>query len=192
MNKYFKLAVAAASVLMTALWLQTASANMSDTKTDPENTLVMETTMGTVIIELLPDVAPEHANRLKTLAREGFYDGIKFHRVIPGFMAQTGDPLTKTEESFRWGTGGSELPNLKQEFSDVPFERGTVGMARSQHPDSANSQFFINFKATPFLDGQYTVFGRVVEGMKIVDRLATGEPPSSPDEIVSMRVQADL
>lgn len=160
--------------------------------TDPENTLVMETTIGTVVIELLPEVAPQHVERLKSLAREGFYDGIKFHRVIPGFMAQTGDPNSKEDNPRIWGMGGSDLPDLPAEFNETPFERGTVGMARSSNPNSANSQFFICFRSTPHLNGQYTVFGQVVEGMKFVDRIAEGEPPRNPDEIVSMRVLADI
>jgi len=150
---------------------------------DPENTLYMETEHGRVVIELRPDVAPLHAERMKELTREGFYNGIIFHRVIAHFMAQTGDP-TGT------GTGGSGK-NLKAEFSDVPFERGTVGMARSQSPDSADSQFFICFEPATHLNGQYTVVGKVTEGMEAIDSLAVGEPPRHPDKIVSMTVAAD-
>jgi peptidylprolyl isomerase len=152
---------------------------------EPENTLYLELETGRVVIELLPEVAPAHVERIKTLAREGFYDGVVFHRVIPGFMAQTGDP-TGT------GRGGSDRPDLDAEFSDVPFERGTVGMARTQDPDSANSQFFIMFEPAPHLDGQYTVWGRVVDGMDHVDAIEPGQPPQDPAEIVSMRVAADV
>jgi cyclophilin family peptidyl-prolyl cis-trans isomerase len=151
---------------------------------DPENAIVMELKCGDVVIELKPDVAPAHVERIKTLTREGFYDGIIFHRVIDGFMAQTGDP-TGT------GMGGSERPNVGAEFSDVPFMRGTVGMARASDPDSANSQFFIMFDEGRFLDGQYTVWGEVVDGMDCVDQINKGEPPSDPDEIISMRVMSD-
>ncbi|MHC5653789.1 peptidylprolyl isomerase [Stappia sp.] len=151
---------------------------------DPENTLLLDLKDGQVVIRLRPDLAPAHVERLKTLTREGFYDGIVFHRVIDGFMAQTGDP-TGT------GMGGSKLPDLKAEFSDASFKRGTLGMARSQSPDSANSQFFIMFNDGPWLDGQYTVFGEVVEGMEFVDKIKRGEPVADPDKIVRMRVAAD-
>jgi peptidylprolyl isomerase len=153
---------------------------------DPENTLILETTPGVIMIELDTDVAPGHAERLKLLAREGFYDDVPFHRVIDGFMAQTGDG------QYGNGTGGSSHPDLKAEFSDVPFERGTVGMARkggSNH--SANSQFFIMFEEGSFLNGQYTVIGEVIAGMDVVDKLKRGEPPSNPDRIVRMQVAAD-
>ncbi len=138
---------------------------------------------GTVVIELLPDIAPKHVERIKTLAAEGFYDGIVFHRVIKGFMAQTGDP-TGT------GMGGSNLPDVPAEFSSYQYKRGTVGMARSQNPDSANSQFFICFTDTgcSFLTGKYTVLGQVTEGMEFIDQVAVGEPPSDPDKIVKMTV----
>ncbi|WP_068089656.1 peptidylprolyl isomerase [Polycladidibacter stylochi] len=152
--------------------------------TDLENTLYLDLKDGRVEIELLPDVAPEHVKRIKTLARQGFYDGIVFHRVIDGFMAQTGDP-TGT------GRGGSELPDLKAEFSDVPFTRGTLGMARSSNPNSANSQFFIMFADGPWLNGQYTVFGRVTKGMEFVDAIKRGEPVQNPDKIVRMQVAVD-
>ena len=151
---------------------------------DPENTLVMELKCGDVHIALKPDVAPNHAERLKDLTREGFYDGIIFHRVIEGFMAQTGDP-TGT------GMGGSDRPDVAAEFSDVPFTRGTVGMARSSDPDSANSQFFIMFDEGSFLNGQYTVVGQVVEGMDCIDQINKGEPPASPDQIIDMQVMSD-
>jgi peptidylprolyl isomerase len=152
---------------------------------DLENMLYMDLANGRVVIELRPDLAPKHVARIKELAREGFYDGIIFHRVIPGFMAQTGDP-TGT------GRGGSEKPDLSAEFSNEPFVRGTLGMARTSDPNSANSQFFINFAPTPHLNGQYTVWGQVVEGMEYIDQIATGEPPGNPDQIVKMQVAADL
>ncbi len=148
---------------------------------DPENTLVLETSKGRVVIELRPDLAPGHVERIKTLARQGFYDGIKFHRVIEGFMAQTGCPQGT-------GTGGSDLPDLRAEFNREPHVRGTCSMARAQSPNSANSQFFICFDDARFLDRQYTVWGKVVEGMENVDKLARGEPPREADKIVSMKV----
>jgi cyclophilin family peptidyl-prolyl cis-trans isomerase len=151
---------------------------------DPENTLVMETTKGRVVIKLRPDLAPGHVERLKTLSRQGFYDGIVFHRVIDGFMAQVGCPHGT-------GTGGSELPDLKAEFNAEPHVRGICSMARSQNPNSANSQFFIVFDDARFLDKQYTVWGEVVEGMENVDRIKRGEPVRDPDSIVSMKVMAD-
>jgi peptidylprolyl isomerase len=153
---------------------------------DPENTLVIDTTPGRIVIKLLTDVAPGHAERMKLLAREQYYDEVPFHRVIEGFMAQTGDG------EFGNGTGGSKHPNLKAEFSKVPFKRGTVGMARSSNPNSANSQFFIMFDEGSFLNGQYTVVGEVVSGMDVVDKLKRGEPPAQPDIIVKMQVAADL
>lgn len=157
---------------------------MADYK-DPENTLVMETTKGQVVIECKPDVAPGHVARLKELAREGFYDNIVFHRVIDGFMAQCGCPQGR-------GTGGSDKPDLKAEFNSEPHVRGTCSMARAQNPDSANSQFFICFGDTAFLNGQYTVWGQVIEGMDNVDSIKRGEPVHDPDYIVSMKVAADL
>ncbi|HWL72094.1 MAG TPA: peptidylprolyl isomerase [Geminicoccus sp.] len=149
-----------------------------------DNTLIIELASGKVTVELRPDLAPNHVARIKELARDGFYDGIVFHRVIPGFMAQTGDP-TGT------GMGGSDKPNLKAEFTRTPFERGTLGMARSQNPNSANSQFFICFDRSDWLDGQYTVFGKVVDGMELVDAIAKGEPPANPDKMVRVYVAAD-
>lgn len=151
---------------------------------DPENALIMELTHGSVVINLRPDVAPNHVARIKELARSGFYDGVPFHRVIEGFMAQGGDP-TGT------GTGGSGQ-NLAAEFSDAPHERGTMSMARSASPDSADSQFFICFDRVPHLDGQYTVWGQVAEGMEHVDSLKRGEPVPEPDCIVRMQVAADV
>jgi cyclophilin family peptidyl-prolyl cis-trans isomerase len=152
---------------------------------DLENTLYMDLDDGRVVIELLPDLAPQHVARIKELARAGFYDGIIFHRVIDGFMAQTGDP-TGT------GRGGSDLPDLPAEFSDAPFERGTLGMARTADPNSANSQFFICFDEASWLNGQYTVFGQVVSGMEYVDMIARGEPPANPDRIIRLQVAADV
>ena len=152
----------------------------------PENTLNLDLKSGRVVIELLPDVAPGHVERIKTLVKEGFYDGIVFHRVIDGFMAQTGDP-TGT------GRGGSSYPDLKAEFSNTPYKRGTLGMARTMNPDSANSQFFICFTddGCSFLTGQYTVFGQVTSGMEFVDAIAKGEPPANPDKIVKASLGAD-
>ncbi|WP_305968399.1 MULTISPECIES: peptidylprolyl isomerase [unclassified Mameliella] len=168
---------------------------MADIK-DPENTILMELKDGTVTIELLPDVAPDHAARMKELARSGAYDNVCFHRVIEGFMAQTGDVAHgNMEKDFnlrRAGTGGSDLPDLKAEFSKLPHDRGTLGAARSQNPNSANSQFFINFKDNHFLNGQYTVYGRVIEGMEHVDAITRGEPPANPDRMISVKVAADV
>lgn len=167
-----------------------ASAACADDTRDLENTIYLELKTGRVVIELKPDVAPGHVARIKKLAREGFYDGIVFHRVIEGFMAQTGDP-TGT------GTGGSPYPDLKQEFSATPHYRGVLSMARSGHPDSANSQFFIVLEDAGHLDGKYTAWGVVVEGMKHIDSIKKGSPSdngsvSSPDRIISMRVAADV
>jgi peptidylprolyl isomerase len=157
---------------------------------DPENTLNIQLKDGTVVIELLPDVAPLHVARIKELTRQGFYDGIKFHRVIDGFMAQTGDPRGD-------GTGGSSLPDLQAEFSSVPFNRGTLGMARAQNPNSANSQFFIMFDEGSFLNGQYTVFGQVRSGMEFVDNIKKGAGQNGtsfsgePDTMISVKIAAD-
>ncbi|MEM6825342.1 MAG: peptidylprolyl isomerase [Pseudomonadota bacterium] len=151
---------------------------------------------GTVIIDLLPDVAPKHVEQITALAREGAYDGVVFHRVIEGFMAQTGDVQfgkADGDASMR-GRGGSERPNVPAEFSDISFDRGIVGMARSSNPDSANSQFFIMFAPGPFLDGQYTVFGRVIEGMDVVDAIRRGDQgrngvvTAEPDVMTAVRV----
>ena len=152
---------------------------------NPENTLILETSQGQVVIECLVDLAPGHVDRIKELARSNFYDGVVFHRVIDGFMAQGGDP-TGT------GTGGSDKPNLKAEFSGEPHIRGICSMARSSDPDSANSQFFVCFADARFLDKQYTVWGRVIEGMENVDKFARGEPVPDPDRIITMRVAADV
>jgi len=151
---------------------------------DLENTLYIDLPKGRVTIELRPDLAPNHVARIKELARAGFYDGTPFHRVIDDFMAQGGDP-TGT------GTGGSKKPNLKAEFSKENHGRGTCSMARSSNPDSANSQFFICFGDAPWLNGQYTVWGKVVSGMEHIDALKRGEPVPSPDRIAKMQVAAD-
>ena len=166
---------------------------MADYK-DPENTILIELKDGTVVIELLPDVAPEHSTRMKELARAGQYDGVVFHRVIEGFMAQTGDVQHGRAggDLRRAGTGGSELPDLPAEFSKLPHDRGTLGAARSQNPNSANAQFFINFSDNHFLNGQYTVYGRVVSGMEFVDAVTRGEPPANPDQMISVKVAADV
>jgi peptidylprolyl isomerase len=150
---------------------------------DPENTLFLDTAYGRVTIRMRPDLAPAHVTRIKQLVREGFYNGLKFHRVIEGFMAQTGCP----EGS---GRGGSGM-KLPAEFTDTPFERGTVGMARAASPDSGDSQFFIMFDDGDFLNGQYTVWGEVVSGMEFVDEIKRGEPPSKPDTIKKMTMAAD-
>jgi len=152
---------------------------------NPEDTLVLETTKGRVVVKLRPDLAPGHVARVKELAREKFYDGVVFHRVIDGFMAQTGDP-TGT------GTGGSSKPDLKAEFSSEPHKRGTVSAARTANPNSANSQFFICFERAPWLDRQYSVWGEVIEGMDAIDQIKRGEPVRDPDSITTARVAADL
>jgi peptidylprolyl isomerase len=170
----------AAALCASLLFLAPAGAQ----DLDPANTLVMELKCGKVLIRLRPDVAPKHVERIKQLAHEGFYDGIIFHRVIEGFMAQTGDP-TGT------GRGKSSYPNLAAEFSPVPYERGVVGMARASDPDSANSQFFIMFTSYPSLNGKYTVWGEVAQGMDCVDQINRGEPPADPDKILSLRLMSE-
>ncbi len=177
MSRLLTIVMFAASILMAPL---SASAQ----GLDPENILYLDLKDGRVTIKLRPDLAPNHVARIKKLTREGFYDGIVFHRVIDGFMAQTGDP-TGT------GMGGSDEPDIKAEFSDAPFERGVLGMARAADPDSANSQFFIMFSDGTWLNGQYTVWGEVVDGMSLVDNIAKGEPPANPDKIIKMQVAAD-
>jgi peptidylprolyl isomerase len=157
---------------------------------DPQNTVYLETPHGRVVIKLRPDIAPKHAERIKLLAREKYYDNVPFHRVIDGFMAQTGDGQRGD------GTGGSKYPDLPAEFSNVPFKRGVVGMARTQNPNSANSQFFIMFRETPSLNNQYTVVGEVVSGMEAIDKIKKGSQAqngsvSNPDRIVKMQVAAD-
>ncbi|WP_330167715.1 peptidylprolyl isomerase [Bartonella grahamii] len=163
---------------------------------NPENTLILETTKGRVVIELLADLAPCHVGRIKELVREGAYDNVIFHRVIDGFMAQTGDVQfgKKDSEKFnlsRAGMGGSEKPNLTAEFSNLSHKRGTVSMARSQNPNSANSQFFICFADAPWLDRQYSIWGQVVEGMENVDKIKRGEPVADPDVITKAVIAAD-
>lgn len=163
---------------------------------DPENTIILTLKDGEVVIELLTDIAPKHAERMKRLARAKAYDNVAFHRVIEGFMAQTGDVENgNMENNFnlrRAGTGGSDLPDLPAEFSRIPHDRGTLGAARSQNPNSANSQFFINFTNNHFLNGQYTVYGRVISGMEHVDKITRGEPPQNPDRMITVRVAADV
>ena len=167
---------------------------MADIK-DPENTILMELKGGTVTIELLPDVARLHCERMKTLARAGAYDNVAFHRVIDGFMAQTGDVqhgnMKKDYNPRDAGTGSYEHPDVTAEFSKIPHARGSLGAARSANPNSANSQFFINFKDNDFLNGQYTVYGQVISGIEHVDALTKGEPPANPDRMISVKVAAD-
>jgi len=168
---------------------------MADIK-DPENTIILTLKDGEVVIELLADIAPKHAERMKQLARDKAYDNVAFHRVIEGFMAQTGDVENgNMENNFnlrRAGTGGSSYPDLPAEFSRIPHDRGTLGAARSANPNSANSQFFINFTDNHFLNGQYTVYGRVIAGMAHVDKITRGEPPANPDRMITVRVAADV
>ncbi len=163
---------------------------------DPENTIILTLKDGEVWIELLPAVAPQHSERMKQLARDKAYDNVAFHRVIEGFMAQTGDVehanMEKDYNPRRSGTGGSQYPDLPAEFSKLPHDRGTLGAARSMNPNSANSQFFINFKDNHFLNGQYTVYGRVIKGMEAVDKITRGEPPANPDRMITVRVAADV
>ena len=179
------------SLIAIGLLAMTIQASDAGAAPDPENVLVMELKDGIVKIEMLPDLAPQHVERIKTLTRQGFYDGIVFHRVMEGFMAQTGDP-TGT------GRGGSDLPDLPAEFSAEPFERGVIGMARTQDPNSANSQFFITFAPARFLDKQYTVWGRVIEGMEYVDQIKKAPRSDQsgmvrdPDKIISLKVEADM
>jgi cyclophilin family peptidyl-prolyl cis-trans isomerase len=168
---------------------------MADFK-DPENGIIIKLKDGDVKIDLMVGVAPKHCERMKELARAGAYDGVVFHRVIDGFMAQTGDVKNgNANKDFNLrsaGTGWSDLPNLPAEFSRIPHARGSIGAARSQSPDSANSQFFINFKDNDFLNGQYTVYGQVIEGMEHVDAITKGEPPAKPDQMISVKVAADV
>lgn len=172
-------------LLLILAALFTGSAISQAQAPDPQNTLVIETSKGNILIRLRPDLAPKHVAQVKRLAKEGFYNGIVFHRVIAGFMAQTGDP-TGT------GTGGSKLPNLPAEFTQEQYKRGSVGAARTSDPDSANSQFFICFGAPcGQLTGQYTLWGEVIEGMENVDKIARGEPPPQPDKMLKVYVLAD-
>jgi peptidylprolyl isomerase len=175
------LAAGALAIVLVGFQIGAPSRAQAD---DRSNTLILELKDGKVKIKLLPEVAPKHVERVKTLVAEGFYNGIVFHRVIDGFMAQTGDP-TGT------GAGGSKYPDLPAEFSNVPFRRGTIGAARTMDPNSANSQFFICLADAPHLTGQYTVWGEVVDGMQYVDMIAKGEPPATPDRIVKMYMAND-
>jgi peptidylprolyl isomerase len=174
-------AVVAALFVIAPALAQPLPANL-----DKNNALVIDTTKGRVIIKLRPDLAPNHVERIKQLARDGYYNDVPFHRVIDGFMAQTGDG-----QNFN-GTGGSKYPNLKAEFTSTEFKRGVVGMARASSPDSANSQFFIMFADGPFLNGKYTVVGEVVSGMQVVDKMKRGEPVSDPDKMLKVQVAADV
>ena len=179
-------------ILFAALALMLVAAHPAaaqQTKVDPQNTIYLDTKDGRITIRLRPDLAPKHVEQIRTLTKRGFYNGIVFHRVIPGFMAQTGDP-TGT------GTGKSDLPNIPAEFTQTPFKRGSVGMARSSEPNSANSQFFICYEGCGPLTGQYTLFGEVVSGMDVVDKIKKGDPArngqvTSPDKIVKMQLAAD-
>ncbi len=175
------LAVLAAFVFATPAFSQALPAGL-----DKSNAIVIDTTKGRVVIKLRTDIAPKHAERIKQLARDGYYNNVPFHRVIEGFMAQTGDG-----QRFN-GTGGSKYPNLPAEFSNVPFKRGTVGMARAGDPNSANSQFFICFGDASFLNGKYTVIGDVVSGMDVVDKIKRGEPVQDPDKMVKVQVASDI
>jgi len=175
------LAFLAALIVAAPALAQSLPANL-----DKKNAIVIDTTKGRIVVQLRTDIAPKHAERIEQLARDGYYNNVPFHRVIEGFMAQTGDG-----QNFN-GTGGSKYPNLKQEFSNVPFERGTVGMARASSVDSANSQFFICFDNASFLNNKYTVIGKVVQGMDVVDRINRGEPPASPDKMVKVQVASDM
>jgi peptidylprolyl isomerase len=181
------LAVLAALVCAARVIAQPLPAHL-----DKKNAIVIDTTKGRIVIQLRPDIAPHHAERIKQLARDGFYNNVPFHRVMAGFMAQTGDG-----QNFN-GTGGSKYPNLKAEFSNVPFTRGVVGMARAASPDSANSQFFICFADASFLNGKYTVVGNVVSGMDVVDKLKKAPPGSQsgtvtdPDKMVKVQVASDM
>ncbi|MBN8968508.1 MAG: peptidylprolyl isomerase [Rhizobiales bacterium] len=175
------LAVLAAFVFATPAFAQALPAGL-----DKSNAIVIDTTKGRVVIKLRTDIAPKHAERIKQLARDGYYNNVPFHRVIEGFMAQTGDG-----QRFN-GTGGSKYPNLPAEFSNVPFKRGTVGMARAGDPNSANSQFFICFGDASFLNGKYTVVGDVVSGMDVVDKIKRGEPVQDPDKMVKVQVASDI
>jgi peptidylprolyl isomerase len=175
------LAVLGALMLAAPAFAQKLPANL-----DKANAIVIDTTKGRVVVQLRADLAPHHAERIKQLARDGYYNNVPFHRVIDGFMAQTGDG-----KNFN-GTGGSKYPNLKAEFSNVPFTRGVVGMARASDPNSANSQFFIMFNDYPSLNGKYTVIGNVVSGMDVVDKLKRGEPVQNPDKMLKVQVASDI
>lgn len=176
--------------VMGALIAMTATANGQPAELDPENTIYLDLEYGRVVVQLRPDLAPNHVDRFKELARSGFYDGLTWHRVIEGFMAQTGDPVGD-------GSGGSDLPNLEAEFNSEKHVRGSLSMARAASPNSANSQFYVVLDDAPHLDGQYTYFGKVVEGMEFVDEIRKGNPARNgtvtyPDRIVQMQVMADV
>ena len=176
-----------ALAILTALMLAApALAQKLPANLDKTNAIVIDTIKGRIVIALRADLAPKHAEHIKQLARDGYYNNVPFHRVIDGFMAQTGDG-----QNFN-GTGGSKYPNLKAEFTSTEFKRGVVGMARASSPDSANSQFFIMFADGPFLNGKYTVVGEVVQGMAVVDKMKRGEPVSDPDKMVKVQVAADV
>ena len=175
------LAVLAAIAFAVPAFAQSLPAGL-----DKANAIVIDTTKGRVVVKLRPDLAPKHAERIKQRARDGYYNNVPFHRVIEGFMAQTGDG-----SKFN-GTGGSKYPNLQAEFTSTPFKRGTVGMARASDPNSANSQFFICFGDTSFLNGKYTVVGEVVSGMDVVDKIKRGEPVQNPDKMVKVQVASDI
>jgi peptidylprolyl isomerase len=174
------------AVVAALIWAVPALAQQLPANLDKQNAVVIDTTKGRIVIKLRTDIAPQHAERIKQLARDGYYNNVPFHRVIDGFMAQTGDG-----KNFN-GTGGSKYPDLKAEFSNVPFKRGVVGMARASSPDSANSQFFIMFADGPFLNGKYTVVGDVVSGMDIVDKMKRGEPVADPDKMLKVQVGSDV
>ena len=173
------------AVVAMLAFVSAASAQSLPPGVDPQNTLLIDTTKGRIVVKLRNDIAPQHAARMKQLAREKYYDNVPFHRVIEGFMAQTGDGARGD------GTGGSKYPNLSAEFSNVPFKRGIVGMARASDPNSANSQFFIMFADGSFLNGKYTVVGEVVSGMDAVDKIKRGEPVQNPDRMTRVQVAAD-
>src|ERR1700747_1225328 len=173
------------AALVALVCATAASAQNLPAGLDPQNTILLDTAHGRVVIKLRPDLAPRHAERIKTLAREKYYDNVPFHRVIAGFMAQTGDGQRGD------GSGGSKYPNLPAEFSNVPFKRGIVGMARANDPNSANSQFFIMYADGAFLNGKYTVVGEVLSGMEVVDKIKKGEPVVDPDRMIRVQVAAD-
>jgi peptidylprolyl isomerase len=174
------------ALLAVLICVAPAQAQKLPAGADPQNTIVIDTNKGRVVVKLRADLAPNHAERIKQLARDKYYDNVPFHRVIDGFMAQTGDGQNKN------GTGGSKYPNLAAEFSNVPFKRGIVGMARSNDPNSANSQFFIMYADGAFLNGKYTVVGEVVSGMDVVDKIKKGEPVVDPDHMTRVQVGADV
>jgi peptidylprolyl isomerase len=180
------LALVAALTLAASTCAVPAVAQPLPAGSDPQNTIVIDTNKGRIVMKLRPDLAPKHAERIKQLARDKYYDNVPFHRVIAGFMAQTGDGQNKN------GTGGSKYPNLQAEFTSTPFKRGVVGMARSNDPNSANSQFFIMYDDGAFLNGKYTVVGEVVSGMDVVDKIKKGEPVVDPDRMTRVQVGADV